>query len=328
MKKVYRSVLERALLALLMLYENFDVSNAQLQDWAIGTYYKARAGASPRNQSVQRVVKYLVDLHPAGITSETIAESIDHLLGQLSTGNPAGEGDLIDAMVEVLGFPFMRNILTGRQLQELQKVILLPNELGKVTAQIKEKALKCAGCNHRFQSGEVTTLTFDGSTPSLFCRKCLSPSYTVCSLCDEIIGIDRSIQRALKKECSCGKDHSKLPPQPPPMTYDEMEGPLLTAPTRERVVRLTPPTRTSSTNRPSWHTLQARTAAAGIQGNGTNQAVPASDGTFRYFAESYAGITRSIISPAAEVPRGDGLMGPFLPAGYVAADEDLVEEDA
>lgn len=220
MKKVYRSVLERALLALLMLEEQYDVTADRLMNWVIETHYKARAGASSRNQSIQRLVKYMVDLRPN--INESMEESISRLIEQLNTteSGVGGEGDLIDAMVDVLGFPFMRNVLTGKQLQELQKVILLPSELGKVTAQIKEKALKCAQCNHRFSSGEVTTVTFDGATPSLFCRKCLSPSLTVCSHCDEMINLDRSILRALKKECSCGKDHSKDPTPPPPMIDD------------------------------------------------------------------------------------------------------------
>lgn len=92
----------------------------------------------------------------------------------------ASDKDLIDQLVDILQLPYPRNTLSGKTLEYLSKAILLPEELGKLSARLKGQEMACGTCGRDLQSGEGVTIAADGKSRVLLCSGCRIPDFFAC----------------------------------------------------------------------------------------------------------------------------------------------------
>ena len=102
------------------------------------------------------------------------------LAAQINKDN-GHDSDLVETIVSYLGLQHPRNRgITGGHLEELRRAILLPEELRTLKEKIKANELECPQCRHRFQDGEMLTVTVDRAGATLNCVRCRLPMYVVC----------------------------------------------------------------------------------------------------------------------------------------------------
>src|SRR6267154_2992839 len=147
------------------------------------------------------------------------------LLDELSTQinqkvNSRGDhdGDLIDTMVKILKSPRGLNILSGKNLDQLRKAILLPEELAGLKTKLSKNELSCGSCGRELKSGDMLTMTRDMSGVAVIsCTICSIPRFIPCpNKCENHIELSpslrKSIQRTTETKCqTCAeKKKSKL----------------------------------------------------------------------------------------------------------------------
>lgn len=122
----------------------------------------------------------------------------------------AGEdaGSLIEEIVKILQINYGRNVISGKNLHALRRLVLLPTEMAKLVDGMR-KTLSCAGCGHQFTNRELTVFSPENENEGLFyCIRCLQPIYTTClvsSDCDEAAQIPEGLVRNLIKASVCDK---------------------------------------------------------------------------------------------------------------------------
>ena len=134
-------------------------------------------------------------------------ELLNNLLEQL-TKTPNHDADLVEVIVETLGLEYSRNRFASGSVEELRKAILLPDELRKVKESLAKKELQCS-CGHRYQDGELTTLSVNRESVFISCARCRLPHYVVCSKkgdCNDLAAIDeRDLGRISRAACHTHK---------------------------------------------------------------------------------------------------------------------------
>lgn len=153
---------------------------------------------------------------------------IETLVQQIYEKDPQHDGDLIELIVGVLGLEYTRNRLPSGAIEDLRKAILLPDELRKLKEKLQEKELKCA-CGHRFQDGELTTLSINREGVFIACARCRLPQYVVCfkkTGCQDLASIDeRDLGRIRRAACHVHRQKTEESTEDPMSVQDALNRP-------------------------------------------------------------------------------------------------------
>jgi predicted RNA-binding Zn-ribbon protein involved in translation (DUF1610 family) len=131
--------------------------------------------------------------------AKTPAQLREELAQQLLRPFTDGEEvTLLEKVLQMLGSPNARNILSGRTLTQLRKALLNPEEIAK----LNNATHSCAGCGKDFALGEVATSYVDlqtGSGRLFYCARCRKPTSYACQAasCDGTI----ELKYDMKKRC-------------------------------------------------------------------------------------------------------------------------------
>ena len=146
----------------------------------------------------------------------------DQLVGSPST---AHYPTLIDIVVDLLQAPYARNVMSGRNLQQLRRAILLPEEMIKFGESVR-KEMGCAGCGKTFVNGEMTSFRTDGDETAFYCTRCTTPTLGACrvnsgSPCEGAGEIDNKHLTKILQRTDCGS-HTPAKDKPKEPTVAEM----------------------------------------------------------------------------------------------------------
>jgi hypothetical protein len=144
------------------------------------------------------------------LSGTTLDELIDVLASAVRDHRHGVKGDanLVDAIVDVIQLPFSRNILAGRNMQDLRRAVLVPSEAVGLADRLKKKETQCASCGHIFQHRELVVPASDSASQVLYCFRCLEPDYVSCqhSGCNNVVPVGKVYVRknASKGGADCG----------------------------------------------------------------------------------------------------------------------------
>ena len=200
MLRFYKEFMEECLMVLLYIKYRNDVSMDNITRWV------ARASWPDELKAIVRASPY---------TSYTPPDSIDDMIGtikdQLKAINEergSGEdGNLINAIIRILQLPFARNAINGEQLKALRTALLLPEELGGLTARLEARELTCGQCSRPLRNEEMVTISRDRQGVVLLCHACMRPSVMACDHggCQGHVGLDKKYRAMHKKRVDCGE---------------------------------------------------------------------------------------------------------------------------
>jgi hypothetical protein len=131
--------------------------------------------------------------------------TIDQLITQLKLQVKQSEAnidvDLVDQVVNICKFPYIGSTLTPQVIRNLQKAILLPEELNELKETIKKKEMVCYSCAHTFLPGEMVIFDIDTVSGSVrfSCTGCQTPTRINCP-CGKTRGISETLYRKIIKE--------------------------------------------------------------------------------------------------------------------------------
>lgn len=130
-----------------------------------------------------------------------------HLVEQLTGGtSTVHHPTLIDIIVDLLQGPYARNVLGGKNLQQLRRAVLLPEEMIKFGESVRKERC-CAGCAKALVNGEMTSFRVDGDESAFYCTRCIIPNYAACKAgigCDGVATIDGKLLGKITSKGDCG----------------------------------------------------------------------------------------------------------------------------
>lgn len=135
----------------------------------------------------------------------------EQLVGSPSTSH---HPTLIDIIVDLLQAPYARNAISGRNLQQLRRAVLLPEEMIKFGESVR-KEMGCAGCGKRFVKGEMASFHTEADEGSAFyCTRCTIPTVAACRSgdghCEGAGELDSKHLTKTLQNRNCG-DHNPAP---------------------------------------------------------------------------------------------------------------------
>lgn len=186
-------------------------------------YY--RKGDTPRSGSAEdrdrayRAYKRLGGIGGALSTNARLEDLIEALGRQLSKTQEGSysDGALLDEVAKLVCTSFGRNAIDGRTLNRLRQVLLLPEELAELRADLHRHELHCVHCRRPLQDGEMVTLCVtEGANHdvSIACTNCRVPEYVPCK-CGEILDTTKGVINALRKNTTCPTCAGKPKPVQP-----------------------------------------------------------------------------------------------------------------
>ena len=90
-----------------------------------------------------------------GFGHRTLEELANILHDQLASAhNKTGDKDLIDAITDTLGLPFLPNHLSTQVLEQLRRALTVPSEYNDMIRVLKNLETKCYWCGGRFKDEE------------------------------------------------------------------------------------------------------------------------------------------------------------------------------
>lgn len=157
---------------------------------------------------------------------------IEELAEQIQKAeSPNADGRLIDEIVRILKFPFVRNRLSREQINGLKRAILMPDEVAVINNELRPLEMMCADCGAALHSGEMVTLMLqEGRNPDryVFCVRCQPPEIMPCQNCREVHPLSKGMQQSISKGPKCEPQAQPQPNQaprpaaPPPINLDDV----------------------------------------------------------------------------------------------------------
>ncbi len=154
--------------------------------------------------------------------------SVDELIdsfkkGIAYPGNATAEGDLIDLLIEALNSPFSNNILTGKTISQLRKLLMSPEELVGFKERIRANKLACSGCGAELHEKEAVTFDLNNGQPTFYCNLCLQPTLVACPGCKKRTVFSERFTSKKFKDCSSHEIVGALKDEGAPVPKDPVD---------------------------------------------------------------------------------------------------------
>jgi hypothetical protein len=179
MNRVYKDLLQKVLLLCLHYRDmNFNLSHA-LQ-YTKEHWYDAYSSSS-RKRDPKGKVRYAISFieNMRGYDSNALDELINDLTAIVGSNAEPSDRTLLDAIVDILGLPYAKHVLTGSIIKQLRTALMVPEEIADLRAMLG-KELCCGRCGSVFASGEMTTFVDTGAGKEFYCVYCSTPSKMPC----------------------------------------------------------------------------------------------------------------------------------------------------
>lgn len=215
MLKMYRPTAEQLLLLALYHQHYAETSPESMLE-----RLRHHSGVGPSDQMVISAAKKTVKMLPGHTTMRwphTVSETL--LKGLAEEDKPRGDADLIDQMVRAIQLPHARNVLSGESMRRLRNAVLLPSELGGLSARLTAREMSCAQCGFPLHDRESVTMmrTGDGAQ-TIVCHRCAPPQVVPCASCEETASLSSKAMSAMSRMqcpvCSAKKAPAVKSPAP------------------------------------------------------------------------------------------------------------------
>ena len=185
MYRVYKEMLEQFLVILIYFHQRASYNDAHeyVQKEVYRPHYPVRGMSDKTSALIHSALTTFMgtrkDMYESGDVLERLIATISK---QLLNTKEHNDRELIDAIVQALGLPYVRNVLAAKTLSRLREMLLVPDELIDVKAMLK-KAAYCAKCGHEFENGEMASVETDvAHDRSFVCTRCARPQSIACDI--------------------------------------------------------------------------------------------------------------------------------------------------
>lgn len=252
MVRIYRELLERLLMGVVMMEEKLKLGPAHAYNHLVSN---SKYGVRTDSGRIFNSIMSHGSPNMGHSWNKDMEEASSILVGRAGNGSyGSNDSMLLDAVVSILKMPYGRNAISGATYDALKRAILMPEEMSEAL-EAKNVAHSCINCGKRFQNGEMATAIIDNGYMTFRCARCNVPTYHSCAHCDETTNISEKVYDALlrRKDCGCRtkKADKKIDETPTPTRVlnedDEIQDRIGRAVRRARGGRIT--TTTAGTRR-------------------------------------------------------------------------------
>lgn len=170
----------------------------KMRDDNIANWYHRGPQDSNSEENIRVAMKAAVENCSSGDTTDDIIKELSKSLNTDSQRWKT-DSDLIESIARTLQLPFSRNVLSAKVLDALTQAVLIPEEIGRLQALLKDREMVCAECRVKLESGESLTLHADKNGRILYCAKCYPIGAIRCGCGKHLAQVPDKISRALKK---------------------------------------------------------------------------------------------------------------------------------